>query len=149
MKTAHKAGFTLVEMIVAMILLVVAVGSALGAFSAINRANGQAAAMQTAAILAQQKMSDIEMHSDQITGGDQQGDFGDAYPGYSWHQNIQATDYTNLFLVTVTVQWGTGNSTSTRSLTCYLRNDLQQQDQNDIQILQNQQSGTTGTGNGG
>jgi prepilin-type N-terminal cleavage/methylation domain-containing protein len=156
MKTKHKSGFTLVEMIVATLLLAIAISGTMAAFAMVNRANGFAAGVQTATILAQQKMSEIEQQGDQISGGDQQGSFSDEFPGYRWHEVVEATDYPNLFKVTVTVQWGSNSTPNERTLTTFLRNDLQQQDQADQQLLQNlqnqqnqSQSGATGGGNGG
>ena len=149
MTTRAKPGFTLVEMTVATILLAVGVAGAMAAFAGVNRANGQAQNIQTAAILAQHKMSEIEQQGDQISSGDQQGTFGDDHPGYRWHETIEGTDYQNLLKITVTVQWGSGAAPSERSLTTFLRNDLQKQDQSDQQLLQNQQSQAQGTTTGG
>jgi type II secretion system protein I len=102
-----KAGFTLVEMIVATVILAVGIVGAAAAFNSATRASAMASEIQIATMLAQQQLSQTETQAQgNLTGGDTEGDFGADYPGYHWKQSISATDYTNLFQVSVTVSWG-------------------------------------------
>ncbi len=118
-----RRGFTLIEMVVAAFLLAIGVAGALGAFASATRASSYAAEVQTATLLAQRRMSDIELQPDSLTGGDQEGDFSDTDPGYRWRESVEATDYTNLFKVTVTVSWGSPGSPQQRMISTYMRND--------------------------
>jgi general secretion pathway protein I len=139
-------GFTLIEMMVATILLVIGVVATLSAVSSATHATAVAEETHTAALLAQQQMTQIELQPDTLTGGDQQGDFGDSYPGFRWQQSIEPTEYQDLFKVTVTVLWGTPNSPHSRAFTTYMRNP--QLDQSQTQ--QNQGAGgAPGAGGGG
>ncbi len=121
-RSARRA-FTLVEMIVATLLLVIGVVAALTAFAGATAATGMAERLHTAALLGQQKLTEIELQPDSLASGDQSGDFSEQNPGYRWRQSVEPTDYPNLFKVTVTVQWGQANTPHERALTTYLRND--------------------------
>lgn len=121
-------GFTLVEMIVAAILLVIAVVAALAAFSSASQTTTAAENMQTAALLGQKKLTEIELQPDSLSsGGDQQGDFGDLYPSYRWQESVETTDYPSLYRVTLRVLWGAVNAPRQREFVTYLRYDPNQQ----------------------
>jgi general secretion pathway protein I len=139
-----ERGFTLIEMMVATILLAIGVVGALSAFSSATHATAVAEETHTAALLAQQQMTQIELQPDSLTGGDQQGDFGDSYPGFRWQQSIEPTEYQDLFKVTVTIQWGTPNSPHARAFTTYMRNPALDQ----TQTQQTPGAAGGGTGNG-
>ena len=147
----RRAGFTLIEMIIAAILLVVGVAGALGAIGASTRTAAYADQIQTAALLAQRQMAETASQPSTLSaGGDQEGTFDDPYSNYHWKQSVESTDYPNLFKVTVTVTWGTG---SHRELTTYLRSDqttiTQQMQQNYQSYQTNQSSSSSGSGGSG
>jgi len=133
-------GFTLVEMIVAGFILSVAVVAATTAFSTITNVNGKAEIMQTSALLAHQRFSDMEQDLTSLSGGDQQGDFGPDYAGYTYTQNVEATDYPGLFKVTLTINWGGGRNPQQYEYTTFMRTDEATSDQD----IRNQLQGTTG-----
>jgi len=145
----RKRGFTLVEMIVAGFILSIAIVAAVSAFSTVTLVNGKAEVMQTSGLLARQHFTDLEQQADSLSGGDQQGDFGTQYVGYKWQRTVEATDYPNLFKVTLTITWGSGSQPQSYEYTTYLRNDANTTDQ---QIRDQQQSSgqsTTGAPTGG
>lgn len=115
-------GFTLIEMIVATVLLAIGVVGTMGAIHTASQTTLLADGAQTAALLAQKQITQLELQPNQLTGGDQQGDFGDEYAGYKWQQNAEATDYPNLFKVTMTITWGGFNDTHKREFVTYLSN---------------------------
>ena len=86
----HKniAGFTLVEALIAIVLIIIGIGGALGAISAGLRAHTAGAFYSTAATLAQQKMAEIEA-APKLSAGSQEGDFLPDYPAYRWESAIQ------------------------------------------------------------
>jgi prepilin-type N-terminal cleavage/methylation domain-containing protein len=117
-----RPGFTLIEMIVATVLLAIGIVGTMGAIHAASQTTLLADGAQTAALLAQKQITQMELQPDQLTGGDQQGDFGDEYAGYKWQQNTEATDYPSLFKVTMTITWGGFNDTHKREFVTYLSN---------------------------
>lgn len=115
-------GFTLVEMIVATVVLGIGVVGTSTAFRAATKAAAAAKDLQTATLLAQQQIEQVEVNGQgQISAGDTDGDFGATYPGFRYHQSVTSTDYTYLLQVTVTVEWS-ANPVRQKSVTTYLMN---------------------------
>lgn len=123
----NRQGFTLVEMIVAAILLVVGVVAALACIGSATRSTALAAEYTTAALLAQQRFAEIEAQPDQLTSGDQQGDFGEEFPGYSWHQMVETTDFGGLVRITLTIEWPSGATRRSVQFVTYEQTQTQQQ----------------------
>ncbi len=145
--SSRTAGFTLVEMIVATVLLTLGIVGALGAIHSAAQTTILADGAQTAALLAQKQIAQLQLQPDQLTGGDQSGDFGDDYPGYHWQQSVEATDYTTLFKVTLTVSWGQKNDPRKRDFITYLTTGQKLQQQNvNTTTSTTTSTGTTGTG---
>lgn len=103
-----RAGFTLIEMIVASILLFVGAVAALVSISSATRAAGVANEMTVATLLAQKHFAELEVDTSQLSGGANSGDFTDEYSAYHWDQNVETTDFSSLVKVTVTVSWSSG-----------------------------------------
>lgn len=153
-RTRQRPGFTLIEMVIAATLLAVGVAGALGAISSSTRTASYASQIQTAALLAQRQLAETATHPDSLSGGDQEGSFDDQSSNFRWKQSVEATDYPNLFKVTVTVMWGNGPTPAQREVTTFLRSDqntVAQQNQTNYKAYQaNQASSTTsGSGTGG
>ncbi|HLV80779.1 MAG TPA: prepilin-type N-terminal cleavage/methylation domain-containing protein [Chthonomonadaceae bacterium] len=139
-----RQGFTLVEMIVATVLLAVGVLGALAAFSSSTRAARIADQIQTAGLLGQRKLTEIETQSQfQNSSGSQQGSFDD-YPGFRWQSDIQSTPYQYLYRVSVAIQWGEGGDAHERDFVTYMV-DTQSEQQNSS----SGSSGGTGSSGGG
>jgi general secretion pathway protein I len=111
-KNLSAKGFTLLEVMVAVALIAIALTTLLVSQSqSVSFANS--AKFETmAALLAQSKMSEIEMQEKDIPANDS-GDFGDDYPGYAWEVTVSniiiggvfdISDY--LKQVDLTVTWG-------------------------------------------
>ena len=89
------SGFTLLEVMVAMAVMAIVLVS-------VYRMHSQTLTMNTAArfytqapLLAQKKMAEITTTSSGIFASDS-GDFGEAFPGYSWQ--VSATDVSSVLL---------------------------------------------------
>jgi type II secretion system protein I len=115
----RRAGFTLIEMIVASILLFVGVVAALEAVASATKGAGVANEITVAALLAQQHIAELEVDTSQLSGGANSGDFGEQYQNYHWDQNVEATDFTNLVKVTLTVSWSSGATPRTAQFVTY------------------------------
>jgi len=107
-KMRHKrsAGFTLVEVMIAALLVAVAVTGVMGGIAAITRAESRAKDAALMQRLAAEKMDDIRLLADPSEAGSQ-GDFGDrGYPDVTWSANVTSTTITNLDQVTITASRG-------------------------------------------
>jgi len=84
-----KAGFTLLEVMVAMSILAMALVAVFHMQSQSISMAGEARFLTTASLLAQRKMAEIEANQS-TDNKSQEGDFAPDYPAYGW--TIQVTD---------------------------------------------------------
>jgi general secretion pathway protein I len=98
-----QAGFSLIEVIVAILILGVALVTLTeGVISALT--SSKTSELQTtAAMLAAGQIETLRAAGD-YPDGETQGDFGDEFPQYRWSQTIGDTDVTGLHDVDVVVQ---------------------------------------------
>ena len=108
MNRRRQAGFTLIEMVVAIVLLALGVVGALACISSATRSTSISSEYTTAALLAQQKLAEVEAQPEQIQGGEQSGDFGEEYPTFSWRQNTESSSIASLMRVTLSIEWKSG-----------------------------------------
>lgn len=87
-ESTPRRGFTLVEALIAIVLIVIGIGGALGAVSAGLRAQTAGAFYSDAALLAQSKMAEIESASD-LSPGVTNGDFLPEAPQFAWTCRIE------------------------------------------------------------
>ena len=81
------AGFTLLEVMVAMAIIAVALTAVLGSQSQSVSLAGEARFSTTAALLAQAKLAEMEaIRPEDVTSGS--GDFGEDYPDYTWEATV-------------------------------------------------------------
>jgi prepilin-type N-terminal cleavage/methylation domain-containing protein len=113
-----RGGFTLVEVLVAMVVAVAAFSILAQGFTTGGHAAVAARSTTTAAGLAQRVLTDLEsgvLAPDQSTSGD----FDDE-PDFAW-STTSAADEPGLRLITVTVKWTEQNQERTYVLTRLLR----------------------------
>lgn len=105
-------GFTLLEVMIAVALIAIALTTLLVSQSqSVSFANS--AKFETmAALLAQSKMSEIELQQKDALANDS-GDFGDYYPGYNWEVTVSDVYIGEIFDISdylkqidLTVTWG-------------------------------------------
>ena len=115
----RNRGFTLVEMIVATLLLAIGAVAALMCIGSATRAAAVSREYATAARMAEQRFAEIVQQPDQIQGGSQSGDFGSDYPNYTWDQTVETTDFPGLVRVTLNINWGSGPVQRTAQFVSY------------------------------
>jgi len=115
----NRAGFTLIEALVAAALLATGVAATLGAFGALNHTEASAREVETMQRLAFQKYDELLATSTDLTAP-QDGDFSDQnLSGYTWKSEEEPSGVENLDAVTVTVQKANDNSSNPLSAVAY------------------------------
>lgn len=79
-----------------------------------------------AAMLAERRLTEMETQPDLITAGDQQGDYGDEYPGFQWSQNVEPTDMSDVSRVTLMITWPRGARMGSATFVTLLRTPVSQ-----------------------
>ena len=120
----RRGGFTLIEMIVATILLAIGVLASVGVIDGSEHAAATAHDLEIASYLASEKMSDaaIQASEGQINTDQQQGNFSPEHPNFHWQESVQQGQFTNLYLVKIVVQWGNPASPHSTEITSDLVN---------------------------
>jgi general secretion pathway protein I len=118
-RRVRQQGFTLVEMIVATLVLAIGIVSCLSTLAVSTKAAGLAKQYSTASLLAERHFSEIKSDPNMLTTGEQTGSFGEDYPGYQWSQTIDQTDITGLLRVSLTIEWNDGVSSRSTLFTTY------------------------------
>lgn len=85
--TSKQHGFTFLEVMVAVAIIAIAFVTLIGSQSQSVSIAGESRFKVMAALLAQQKLAELEsMDFDELSGGE--GDFGEEYPGYRWQAEV-------------------------------------------------------------
>lgn len=107
---SSRKGFTLVELVVAFVILIVGVAAILELVSQSALNARYAKDKTTATVLAQQKLEELLAQTD-LTTGETEGDFGDAYPQFRWRAQVSevgnetSDSGTTLLRIAVVVEW--------------------------------------------
>lgn len=118
----QSAGFTLLEIMVALAIIAIALVSLL---ALVNRTLGVHERLQRiteATLLAQQMMAQTEAGARQESPGqtDSEGEFAPPYAGYRWQIEYADTPLPAVRMVTVTVSWGHGEAHEQVDLTSFI-----------------------------
>ncbi|MHB8790961.1 MAG: type IV pilus modification PilV family protein [Desulfobulbaceae bacterium] len=82
-----QRGFTFLEVMVAVAILAIAFVTLIGSQSQSVSVAGESRFRVMAALLAQQKLAELEsMDFEDVSGGE--GDFGEEYPSYGWRAEV-------------------------------------------------------------
>ncbi len=99
-RAVHQGGFTLVEVLVATVILALGLLGALTAFSMASRATGASTNDTMLTFLAHEKLAEIQLlRADRLADQDTSGDFGPEHPQYEWEMFIGKPDDRNLVRV--------------------------------------------------
>lgn len=101
---ATTRGFSLVEMLAALVIFSVAVVGTLQVFSVGVRAAGTTRSYTRASFLCQQLVEETVVQGDLLTGTDS-GTFDPPADAFRWTREIAATDTDGLYEVRVSVTW--------------------------------------------
>lgn len=101
MTSAGRAkGFTLVEVVVATVVLSLGLIGALTAFSMASRAAAASRNDTIISLLAQQKLAEVQLEDrNALAPGATSGDFGEDYPDYRWQLTVEEPDELNVVAV--------------------------------------------------
>jgi len=99
-------GFTLIEALVAVVLVAIGVVGVMSGIRSINQADSKARVADLLQRLAAQKLSTIGVMQDPSTD-DQKGDFQDqGYPNITWTMDVQPSGADNVDQITITATRG-------------------------------------------
>ncbi|HWP35647.1 MAG TPA: type II secretion system minor pseudopilin GspI [Thermodesulfobacteriota bacterium] len=118
----HRAGFTLLEVLVALVVLAVALTALLEAQTLAVRLRSQAQELTLATFLLQDRMTQVLL-GPLPEPGTQEGDFGPDYPGYRWEVTVSDTGFATtprVREVRVRVLWGSGRRPEALELTGFV-----------------------------
>ena len=117
MSHRSRRGFTLIEVMVAIVLLSVGILGVMGAVRGVTRASGRAEETVEAVTLARGMLNEIKS-SGSVQTGTSNGDFGVQNPGYRWESTVETSaDVADLLQITVTVLWPDGPRENRYNLT--------------------------------
>lgn len=119
----NRAGFTLLEVMIALAIIAISLTSLFGSQSRSLSLAAEAKFNTAAAFLAQEKLAEYE--AGLAPWVSDEGDFGDAFPGFAWKSEVQDADLGNvgdfgnleppLQRVDLTISWQEGQFSSTVS----------------------------------
>ena len=97
---AGERGFTLVEVLVATVVVAIGLLAALTAFSMANRVVATSSHDTVISFLAQQKLAEIQLLGPQeLPTSATAGDFGPEFPQYLWRLTVHQPNDLNVMLV--------------------------------------------------
>ncbi len=107
-RTKSERGFSLLEVLLAALLLGLGLSGIMEGITLALRSHGDAARGSTAVLLAEGLMEEI-CAAGLPTSGDSDGDFGDAFPDYRYAQSVREVAPAGLHEVHISVEWGEGD----------------------------------------
>lgn len=113
-------GFTLIEVLVAMIILSIAfVALLVHENRGIDYAS-RARFLTTSTLLAERHIAELKEAETASMTGENTGDFGEDYPGYSYTENVESTLLTGYYKYTLRIAWGGEGSGFENTFITYL-----------------------------
>jgi len=116
-----QPGFTLLEVVIALLIVATVLVSLLGLQARTINAADRQQKLTMATMLAQQQMSETELNYAANQSGDE-GTFEPPYDNYRWQVEFNTTPLAAVREVTVTVAWGEAGSNEDVTLTSFLFN---------------------------
>ncbi len=104
---AIPRGFTLLEVLISLAIIAIVLITCLRAQNQSIRLYHLSRDMTIATILARQKMGEIELAGFPELGEDE-GDFEDTFPGFSWQRSVSTTPFEEARRVALSIMWKEG-----------------------------------------
>jgi type II secretion system protein I len=104
---AIPRGFTLLEVLISLLIIAIVLITCLRAQNQSIRLYHLSRDMTIATILARQKMGEIELMGFPELGEDE-GDFEDKFPGFSWQRSVSVTPFEEARRVALSIMWKEG-----------------------------------------
>ena len=104
---AIPRGFTLLEVLISLLIIAIVLITCLRAQNQSIRLYHLSRDMTIATILARQKMGEIELAGFPELGEDE-GDFEDTFPGFSWQRSVSVTPFEEARRVALSIMWKEG-----------------------------------------
>lgn len=101
-----KVGFSLIEVIIAVVILSLTFVTLLHTESQGIDMAMRARFMTTSTLLAQEKISEVTSGARSASVGETKGDFGEDFPGYTYVEKVETTPLSGYLKYTITVDWG-------------------------------------------
>ena len=98
-----NAGFSLIEVMVAVLILAVALTGLVQGITTALASNKESELQTVAALFAQGKIEELRA-TEMLDDGDEDGDCGKMLPLYNWRQTVSSTDIPGLHEVNVVVE---------------------------------------------
>ena len=109
-----KRGFTLIEVIIAMLILSITfVWLLKGETQGIDMSL-RSRFITTSTLLAQERIAQITSTDQSVTTGNDEGDFGEDYTGYTYPEEIEPTALGGYYKYILKITWGQGGKFETR-----------------------------------
>ncbi len=124
---ADRGGLTLLETVVALAILTIGIAGVLHAFSSSMAATRASESYSTAATLANQVASELQLQTD-VSPGPVSGGFEDT-DRYVWNANIEAPDNNGFMRTTIEVAWDLSGIPKRFDMVICLTQSLNQQSQ--------------------
>ena len=103
-KARGRTGFTLVEVVVATVVLAIGLLGVLTAFSIATRVSAASTNDTVLTCLAQEKLAEIQLlGKEELAAAPTSGDFAPHYPDYQWEMTVHSPDDYNVVRVDILI----------------------------------------------
>jgi len=107
-RRAYESGFTLLELVIATMLLVIGLVAITRAFTRGLASTGESEAYMTATLLAREKLAEVE-GTEELQNGTEAGDVAEPYEGYRWESDIgDEAEIEGMKRVRIAILWNRG-----------------------------------------
>lgn len=130
-ETRNSAGFTLLEVIVAMGIIGAAMPFLVMSLVSTSRMRAESEDLITASHLLRDKMSELES-IESLPSGQSQGEFLEG-ARFQWQVNVGPTNYNSLYDVSVVVSWVTGGRMKHLGARTYIFGEAQEAEESGAQ----------------
>jgi type II secretion system protein I len=113
-------GFTLLEVLISVVILSI---TFLWLLNAENQGIDMAIRsrfLTTATLLAQERITEVISGIRSISTGENQGDFGEEFKGYTYQEKVETTPLPGYLKYSVTVKWGREGGTLETKIVSFL-----------------------------